>query len=207
MKHYFDVDQQLHHQLAKQWMKTAPGHVAWIIVTVLLLLFGVYVGGSSYMTFCVEALNPDIVPMMTMASVMFGLLASVPALFPYKIWRIVKGGQLYYMKEMQLYCDDKTLYFAYHPRQDRHFPQSILTNFIAFSDIQKVCIERASKLVTVIGESQYVLRRTVLNQEYQQDTSRGQFDKWKSFRFFLCMKDSDIFLDVLAKHNIRIEYV
>src|SRR5699024_9651654 len=144
------------------------------IATVLLLLFGVYVGGSTYIAFCVEALNPDIVPMMTMASVMFGLLASVPALFPYKIWRIVKGGQLYYMKEMQLYCDDQTLYLSYHPRHDRHFPQSILTNFIAFGDIQKVGMERASKLVTVIGESQYVLQRVVLNQEYQEDTSRGQ---------------------------------
>lgn len=207
MKHYFKVDQARHRALAKQWMRHSPGYPVWIVATVLLLLFGVYVGASSYLDFCVNAINKDTVPMMTVASVVFGLLACVPALFPYKVWRIVKGGQLYYMAEMQLYCDEQTLYFSYHPRKDRHFPQSILVNFIPFSDIRKVRVERDIRLVTVEGDSQYELYRTALGLQYQEDTSSGRFAEWKSFRFFLCLEDEADFFDVLAKHNVRIEYV
>lgn len=82
MKHYFKVDQARHRALAKQWMRHSPGYPVWIVATVLLLLFGVYVRASSYLDFCVNAINKDTVPMMTVVSVVFGLLACGPPSFP-----------------------------------------------------------------------------------------------------------------------------
>lgn len=111
------------------------------------------------------------------------------------------------MAEMQLYCDEQTLYFSCHPRKDRHFPQSILVNFIPFSDIRKVRVERDIRLVTVEGDSQYELYRKALGLAYREDTSSGRFERWKSFRFFLCLKDETDFFDVLAKKGVPVEYV
>ena len=63
------------------------------------------------------------------------------------------------------------------------------------------------RLVTVEGDSQYELYRKALGLAYREDTSSGRFERWKSFRFFLCLKDETDFFDVLAKKGVPVEYV
>lgn len=198
-----------HRYLADRWMKRKKGYnLLWKIITAFLILFAFWVGWNTYCVFCLNAINPDTVPMMTFFSVFLTLLLLPLAAFPYKLWRALLGGQLYYMRDAGVTLEDEELKFYYHPYKDRYFPTSYAVNSIPYNKIHRITVNRTTRLVTIEGTPKFELTRFSFGLSAPVPNAQEKYAKWSCMQFFLAFENNneDRFFKILEGKKVQIEY-
>lgn len=199
-----------HRYLADRWMKRKKGYdTLWKIITILIILFAFWTGWNTYSTFCLNAINPDTVPMMTLFSVFLTLLFLPLAAFPYKLWRALLGGQLYYMRGAGVTLGDEELKFYYHPYKDRYFPTSYAVNSIPYNKIHRITVNRTTRLVTIEGTPEFELTRFSFGLATPVPNAQKKYAKWSCMQFFLAFEEGqeETFLKKLEEKQVKIQYM
>ena len=203
------INERMHKKLARKWMRRKwAGNLLWRAFSYPLAAAAFYLGWCIYRDFCLNPANPDVVVPMAIFAVAVTLVGLVIALAPYKLWRILAGGQLYYLKSAGVGLEDDQLRFYYHPRHDRAFPDSLAFNTIRYRDIKRVVVDRHTRLVRIEGDARFELLRKAFGVHIPVDDEKHRFDKWGMMKFFLAFEDNGEadFWKTLADKDVPVEY-
>lgn len=208
---YFKVNPEKHKELAKQWLdKNEVANILKLVSKLICIAGGILTVVAIHKILT----NVHFDAMAKSILVTGAVLLIFPVLFSVGVvvWKMRNswfGGQLYYMSNMSLCCDNDNLMLAYHPYADRYSPESMLVNIANFKDIEYVQIDKENQLVTVKGNIKVELYRAPFGHGYMEKDSNTKYRKWSDFRFFMCLdkEDEEAFYRLLASKYVRIQYV
>ena len=213
MEKWLVLDTKKHRALAKQWMKREKkwADILWRTVTIIGLLCVLWHSWNIGQELLRETAqhNADLSFLYIAVAFYLVLLLALVLATPYKLWRILAGGQLYYMSRAGLLLEDDKMHFCYHPRQDRHFPASIAYNTLPYSTIREITIDPDTQLVTIDGEAEFTLLRSVAGITTPVKNNGRQYKKWGMLQFFFALseKDKDTFLQTMKTKNVTVRYL